>query len=98
MHLGIKTLDDGSIINTIKVDEFVTFDCDHFTATMTQRLRDNLEKIIEYKINNPGTSDWDEKKTEGAVLISIVKLLSSGVLGGNNYTTNDDEDEIEKYL
>ena len=95
MKLGIKTLQNGSIINTITVDNFVSFDCDHFTATMTQRLRNNLEQIIESKINNPGTSNWDKTKSEGAVLLSIVKLLSSEVLGGNDYTRDEDEDDTE---
>ena len=95
MKLGIKTPQNGSIINTITVDNFVSFDCDHFTATMTQRLRNNLEQIIESKINNPGTSNWDKTKSEGAVLLSIVKLLSSEVLGGNDYTRDEDEDDTE---
>ena len=95
MNLGIKTLNDGSIINTITVDEFINFDCDHFTATMTKKLRNHLEKIIEHKINNPGISNWDEKKTEGAVLLSIIKLLSSEIFGGNEYSRYDDDEDIE---
>jgi len=95
LKLGIKTLENGSIINTITVDEFVNFDCDHFTATMTQRLREKLGQIIESKINNPGICNWDITKYEGAVLLSIVKLLSSGVLGGNDYSRDDDGDDLE---
>ena len=97
--LGIKTRKCGPTINNLKVDEFVNFDCDQFTARMTQRLRKDLDRIIESKIRNPGISIWDKTTYEGAVLLSIVKLLSSEVLGGNDLTTDedggDDDEDIE---
>ena len=92
MKLGIKKRKGGPTIKTIKVDNFISFDCDHFTATMIERLRKDLDRILESKIKNPGISSWDKTTYEGAVLLAIVKLLSSGILGCNDYTIDDDED------
>jgi ATP-dependent RNA helicase DHX36 len=84
--------DIGSHINTIIIDDFVTFDCDDVTANMIRKLRLHLDNLIEGKINYPGVSNWDPKNKEGTVLMAIVKLLSLEVLGVDNYTRDENYD------
>ena len=94
MKLSIKTLENGSHINTIMVDDFVKFDCDQSTANLVQKLRSHLDHLIADRISNPGISNWDPKVKEGAVLQAIVKLLGSEVLGASNVTIDDNDDYV----
>ena len=84
MKLSLKTLENGSHVNTITVDDFVKFDCEQPTAQMVRKLRQYLDRLIAHKISYPGFSNWDARVQEGAVLLAIVELLSSEVLGGDN--------------
>ena len=87
--MSLKTLENGANINTITIDEFVKFDCDHSTANMIRTLRRHLDCLIEEKINYPGVSNLDINTEEGAVLMAIVKLLESEVFGAQNYTRDN---------
>ena len=90
MKLTTKTSDDGSHINTIAVDDFISFDCEEPTAYMAKQLRDNLDSLMMDKIRYPGCSNWDVSTKEGAILSAIVQLLSSDVLGTE--TPQNEED------
>ena len=90
MKLTTKRTDEGSHINTIAVDDFISFDCEEPTAYMAKQLRDNLDSLMMDKIRYPGCSNWDVSAKEGAILSAIVQLLSSDVLGTE--TPQNEED------
>ncbi|CAL4148794.1 unnamed protein product, partial [Meganyctiphanes norvegica] len=64
---------DGVII----VDDFVRVKCDKNVATLVQSLRNELDKLLEYKISHSGMTQWDKGSKEGALLHTIVDLISS---------------------
>lgn len=68
-----ETLGNRSVVtvtNTLK------FSCESSTARIIQKLRGQLEGLLEHKITHPGTVDW--KGQEGRIVNAIIELLSQG--------------------
>ncbi len=76
LRRGEETLRDGRVVETISVDSFVKFNCARDTSNIFKILRKALDELLEYKISNPGVTDWDTSKREGLVLDTVIKLLS----------------------
>ena len=89
-RIGEDRLDDGTVLETIAVDNFVTFNCRNKTSVVFRELRRALDDLLTYKVSNPGVTDWDERKREGAVLGAIVDLLTCRAEGD---TVEDDCDD-----
>lgn len=77
-------------IETISVDPFVKFNCRASTSLVFKDLRRELDKVLEYKVSNPGVTDWETTGREGAVLTAIIELLSCEPDGTG---VEDDEDD-----
>ncbi|MCL4126913.1 UNVERIFIED_CONTAM: hypothetical protein GTU68_057752, partial [Idotea baltica] len=70
-----QKLEYDSKEKVINVDGFVKVRCDKQIADVIQKLRKELDELLEYKISHPGTTDWSESK-EGKLLSLIVQILS----------------------
>jgi len=92
VRLGQDRLGDGETVETVSADDYVKFNCERRTALLVQRLRMELDKILEMKISSPGPTQWDGR--EGQVLQAIVGLLETEVEGGDisEDEVGDDED------
>lgn len=64
---------------TVTVDNFVKFRCDKKTFYLVSDLRTALNELLEYKICNPGGTNWRPESKEGALLNAIVRLLTSEI-------------------
>ena len=42
-----------------------------------QTMRFQLDQLLEHKITNPGPTDWDQSKKEGAILDLVLDMLTS---------------------
>ncbi|XP_066597758.1 ATP-dependent DNA/RNA helicase DHX36 [Prorops nasuta] len=51
-----------------------SFVCEHETAEIIQKLREQFNKLLEYKISHPGTVDWSS--FEGQILNAIIEFVS----------------------
>ena len=67
-------------IDVIKIDDLVKFNCDDTTYKVIKKLKDALNQYLAYKAANPGYTDWSQNSREGALLSSIVKLLTTEVI------------------
>ena len=73
---------NGTVYDTVSIDDFVKLNCAPSTSRLTKRLRSHLDELMEYKISHPGVSDWSGRGSrEGALLRAIVELLTSEVKG-----------------
>lgn len=82
----------------INVDGFVRVRSSQQVAHLVQSLRTELDQLLEYKISHPGITRWDKKCKEGALLNTIVDLISSEQSTGQDtydgyYGSDKDEDE-----
>ena len=91
LRVGEQQLSDGQVIETIDVDRFVKFNCAAKTSVVFKELRRYLDELLAYKVSNPGITDWDERKREGAVLRTIIDLLSLQPQGSE--VENDDDND-----
>ncbi|TRY69262.1 hypothetical protein TCAL_13343 [Tigriopus californicus] len=89
LKLKNEFLSDGTALESIQVDPFVTFNCSRETADLFKSLRAHWDKLLEMKIIKPDQTDWDTNRFEGAVIDSIIRLLSSSPIGDSVY--DDDE-------
>jgi len=90
VRIGREELNTGHAVETVSADDFVKFNCERRTSRVVQRLRLELDKILEEKVANPSPTRWGSGK-EGEVLEAIAKLLDTEIEGVNSH----DEDEIE---
>ncbi len=81
LRVGEDRLSDGEVIETVDVDDFVRFKCARETAAVFKVLRRSLDELLEYKVSNPGVTNWDRSTREGAILDTIVNLLSYEPVG-----------------
>ena len=44
---------------------------------MLQELREELDKLLEEKITNPGVTNWNANSKEGALLTAIINLVTT---------------------
>lgn len=60
-----------------------------------QSLRTQLDELLEYKISHPGVTRWNKSSKEGALLHTIVDLISSEKISSSqdNYDYYDDGDD-----
>ncbi|XP_076061555.1 ATP-dependent RNA helicase Rhau [Oratosquilla oratoria] len=83
----------------INVDRFVRIRCTRHVADLVQSLRNELDKLLEYKISHPGETRWDKNSKEGTLLHTIVDLITSEKMPTNNvsfdnsYGVYDDADD-----
>ncbi len=42
-----------------------------------QELRDELDKLLEYKITHPGVTSWNPNNKEGALMNAILDLITT---------------------
>lgn len=61
----------------INVDGFVQVRSSQHVAHLVQSLRSELDQLLEYKISHPGMTRWEKSSKEGALLQTIVDLISS---------------------
>ena len=59
---------------------------------LLQELRRALDELLEFKVSNPGVTDWDTSKREGAILDAITNLLSCHSVGSSVDNFDDDGD------
>ena len=57
-----------------------------------QELRRALDELLEFKVSNPGVTDWDTSRREGAILDAITNLLSCQSVGSSVDNFDDDGD------
>ena len=77
--LGKRKMGDGELVpmyEAATVDEWITFQCDWKYADLIERLRRQLDEVLEYKISHPSVSNWNTHTKEGATLRAIVDILS----------------------
>ena len=77
LRVGEEVLSDQTMIETISIDNFVKFNCAEETSFLFKNLRRSLDELLEYKISNPGVTNWNDSKREGAILKTIINLLST---------------------
>ncbi|KAK4309183.1 hypothetical protein Pmani_019168 [Petrolisthes manimaculis] len=79
----------------INVDGFVRVRSSQSVANLVQNLRKELDHLLEYKISHPGMTRWDKSSKEGALLHTIVDLISSEkhVNQDSCYDYDDQEDD-----
>lgn len=61
----------------INIDGFVRVRSSEEVARLVQSLRNELDQLLEYKISHPGITQWNKSTKEGALLNTIVDLISS---------------------
>ena len=83
VRIGQEKLSTGQIVETVSADDYVKFNCERRTSHVVQKLRLELDKILEKKIVNPGPTQWDSNR-EGKVLEAIVGLLDTEIVGGDS--------------
>jgi len=83
VRIGQERLSTGQIVETVSADDYIKFNCERRTSTLVQRLRLELDKILENKVVNPGPTQWGGDK-EGKVLEAIVSLLDTEIVGGDS--------------
>ncbi|XP_037783105.1 ATP-dependent DNA/RNA helicase DHX36-like isoform X1 [Penaeus monodon] len=79
----------------INVDDFVRVRCSRHVAHLVQSLRTQLDELLEYKISHPGVTRWNKSSKEGALLHTIVDLISSEKISSSqdNNDYYDDGDD-----
>jgi ATP-dependent RNA helicase DHX36 len=82
-RIGEEILEDGTVLETIAVDDFVKFNCAAKTSVVFRELRRALDELLEFKASNPGVTDWNPEKREGAILDAIVNLLTCHAEGSS---------------
>ena len=92
--IGQEALDDGSVLETIAVDDFVKFNCENRTSVVFKELRRALDELLEFKVSNPGVTDWDTGRREGAILDAITNLLSCHSIGSSVDNFDDDGGDL----
>ena len=90
--IGQEVLGDGTVLETITVDDFVKFNCENRTSIVFKELRGALDELLEFKVSNPGVTNWDTTKREGAILDAIINLLSCHSVGSSVDHLEDDGD------
>jgi len=76
---GNETLRNGTRLETVSADEFITFNCDLRTAELVSRSRDALDSVIDEMIANPSPTSWSSR--QGDILKLIVSLLETELEG-----------------
>lgn len=67
----------------ITLNDSISFLCKDSTADMVQKLREELDKLLEYKITHPGTISLDSHG--GLVIRAIIELVSNANIQSPNY-------------
>jgi len=89
-----KTTRQPNGVDTIVVDDFVKFKCDTDTEQIFVALRNALDELLEYKVAQPGPTNWDEDRKEGFVLKTLVELLETQPTGSVvDFDVDDDDDD-----
>lgn len=91
-----KTLKYNPQDGVIDVDGFVRVRSSEHVAHLVQNLRSELDRLLEYKISHPGMTKWDKSSKEGALLHTIVDLISSeNISSASVYQDYQDQEEEE---
>ncbi|KAG7169810.1 ATP-dependent DNA/RNA helicase DHX36-like 1 [Homarus americanus] len=80
----------------INVDGFVRVRSSQHVAHLVQNLRNELDRLLEYKISHPGMTQWGRSNKEGALLQTIVDLITSEKKTSQDYqdyVADQDDDE-----
>ena len=93
LRIGHETCGDGTVLETIAIDSFVKFNCASKTSKVFKELRNALDEVLSYKVCNPGVTDWRENMREGAILSTIVRLLTSHAEGSRIEDADDCDDD-----
>jgi len=72
---GEEVLQDGTRLETVQADEFVTFNCDEETSSFVGEARAELDKVILHKLSHPSPTDWESR--DGRVLQMVINLLGT---------------------
>eukprot|EP00092_Neocalanus_flemingeri_P054569 GFUD01064276.1.p1 GENE.GFUD01064276.1~~GFUD01064276.1.p1 ORF type:complete len:125 (-),score=60.22 GFUD01064276.1:246-569(-) len=91
VRIGQEKLEDGQVVETVSADDYVKFNCERRTALLVQRLRMELDKILELKISSPAPTQWGDGR-EGRTLQAIVRLLEVEMGGGDVSEEEQEED------
>ena len=81
IRTGREDFEDGTSMDTCNVDKFIKFKCNIEITVLMKQLRNELNVLLANKINNPGVTEWNPDRKEGAILNAIVKLITSEVDG-----------------
>ncbi|XP_072169908.1 ATP-dependent DNA/RNA helicase DHX36-like [Diadema setosum] len=71
---------------TVFIDDDIKFHCSQATADLVIRLREELDRVLERKITDPGPTDWRQDSHEGKVMRAIVDIL---VMEGDGLQEDD---------
>ncbi|KAB7504711.1 ATP-dependent RNA helicase DHX36, partial [Armadillidium nasatum] len=82
--------------SVIEVDDFIKIQCDGNIASVIKKLRNELDKLLQHKVCNPGPSDWSDNSREGRLLSLIVDFISTEE-GTSSLVRYDNEDEGDSY-
>ncbi|XP_066989713.1 ATP-dependent DNA/RNA helicase DHX36-like isoform X1 [Macrobrachium rosenbergii] len=91
-----KKLNYNSQDALIDVDGFVRVRASEHVAHLVKSLREELDRLLEYKISHPGMTKWNRSSKEGALLHTIVDLISSEKITGV-YEEDEYQDEYDDY-
>jgi len=72
---GEEILEDGTRLETVQADDFVTFNCDEETSNFVAEARAELDKVILHKLSHPRPTDWNSR--DGRVLQMVINLLNT---------------------
>eukprot|EP00088_Acartia_fossae_P004520 TRINITY_DN1193_c0_g1_i7.p1 TRINITY_DN1193_c0_g1~~TRINITY_DN1193_c0_g1_i7.p1 ORF type:complete len:572 (-),score=168.18 TRINITY_DN1193_c0_g1_i7:129-1814(-) len=76
---GYEELSDGSRLETVHADKFVTFNCDSRTAAVITKARRELDLVIQSLVSDPSPVAWDSRT--GHILKIIITLLHTELQG-----------------
>ncbi|XP_069186180.1 ATP-dependent DNA/RNA helicase DHX36 isoform X2 [Procambarus clarkii] len=89
-----EKLNYNSSNGVINVDGFVRVRSSQHVAHLIQSLRNILDQLLEHKISHPGMTRWEKSTKEGALLHTIVDLISSERSTSHDYQEYyDDQDD-----
>ncbi|XP_030852268.1 ATP-dependent DNA/RNA helicase DHX36 [Strongylocentrotus purpuratus] len=109
---GKISWDDDQGHETVFVDDHIKFHCSQETAHLVIKLREELDRVMEQKITNPGPTNWSPASHEGRVMRAIIDILvmqsrdtydndDQGFVhsarGNNRHGGNDDDDDDDCY-
>ncbi|XP_060066798.1 ATP-dependent DNA/RNA helicase DHX36-like [Ylistrum balloti] len=80
---------DGEVRTKVTVDNWISFWANQSTAQMVKDLRQQLDRILEEKIKQPGVTNWSKNSREGAVMCAIIELITTEEVV--NYSAHKDQ-------
>eukprot|EP00057_Strongylocentrotus_purpuratus_P033652 XP_792246.3 PREDICTED: ATP-dependent RNA helicase DHX36 [Strongylocentrotus purpuratus] len=92
---GKISWDDDQGHETVFVDDHIKFHCSQETAHLVIKLREELDRVMEQKITNPGPTNWSPASHEGRVMRAIIDILV--MQSRDTYDNDDDQGFVHRH-